>query len=373
MNCPPVLALCDPSRSEHADFFWRLERPITRLREAGVDAQVCWTDANGIPTLPVAGRVVIIQRTSFIARNEFTGAAVVNPEEIRAWIASLRTAGALAVVAEIDDDTVSPAYLDWLDASGGLELVKRQRLVAEQIAWKYAVAAVDAVTCSTEPLAAVVRRYTPAPVHVVANAIDVDWFRERLSTRVPWADHLTIGWAGGRRPEADLLPMAIAWGRIARRYPDVRFVVAGWQPDCIYDQVEDIDRIYRVPWQGLDDYPAAMQVSIGCCPLANTDFNRCKSPIKAWEYGLAGAAVVRSGYGFVYREGALQRSGTGRVATDAESWFDNLEEVVRSAWWRGSFSRNLAFHVERQHSLARNLDRWATVYSEIAASAGVKA
>jgi hypothetical protein len=38
--------------------------------------------------------------------------------------------------------------------------------------------------------------------------------------------------------------------------------------------------------------PLAHMVDIGCCAVADTPFSRAKTPIKAWEYAAAGAAVV---------------------------------------------------------------------------------
>jgi len=311
-ECPPLLALTD--RETHADAHWRIVRPFARLREAGATADVCWLDADEMPTEPVAGRVVVLQRVVVKGGTE---------DRVRSWVQRLRDAGALAVVFEMDDDVISPAYMEYLDACGGLELVKRQRLEDERQALEWAMQACDGVTVSTEPLAVVVRRYTDKPVIVVPNAIDVAWFRARLMRRASWMKNhlLVIGWAGGRRPDADLEPMAVAWGRIARRYPQVRFVVAGWQPDCIYREVDDLDRIFRVPWQDIEDYPQTMQVDIGCTPLADTAFNRCKSPIKAWEYGLAGAAVVSSPT--VYMD-EVSHGAHGWLAETAGEWEDLL-------------------------------------------------
>lgn len=354
MNCPPLLALTD--RQEHADAFWRVVRPFARLRETGVDAQVCWLDRDEMPTLPVAGRVVVLQRVVVKGGNQ---------DAVRRWIDRLRAAGALAVVFEMDDDVVSPAYMEYIDACGGLELVRRERLLEERQALEWAMQACDAVTVTTEPLAAVVRRYATAPVYVVPNAIDVKWFRARLAPVPAWDEHLTIGWAGGRRPDADLEPMAQAWGRIARRYPDVRFVVAGWQPDCIYREVDDIDRITRLPWQDLDDWPRAMQVDIGCCPLADTTFNRCKSPIKAWEYALAGAVPVSS------RETDVYRGDPSLKAEDADEWEAWLEALIEDRGWRDWLHGRAKAWVESNHSLAGNLRHWTEVYSQVAAGMGV--
>ena len=352
LDCPPLLALTD--RETHADAYWRVSRPFSRLREAGATADVCWLDADELPTISPEGRVVVLQRVVVKGGSE---------DRVRAWVQRLRDAGALAVVFELDDDVLSPAYLEYLDACGGLELVKRQRLMDERQALEWAMRACDAVTVSTGPLAEVVRRYTDCPVLVVPNAIDVAWFRDRLVPRPEWGKHLTIGWAGGRRPDADLEPMAVAWGRIAKKYPHVRFVVGGWQPDCIYREVDDLDRIVRVPWRDLDDWPPVMQVDIGCCPLADTPFNRCKSPIKAWEYGMAGAAVVASPT--VYGRERLAGLPV-LLASDADVWESEISALIEDDMMRLTLAAGLRAHVGEHHRLQDSLQERASAYRQIA-------
>lgn len=369
IECPPLLALSDPRRASHADQWWRIARPFARLAERGVDARVCWLGAHGKPDISPEGRIVVIQRTAFMQSNHVTGEVTAQGWQVRAWVDGFREAGAVAVVAELDDDTLSDAYMDWLDASGGLEMVRRRRLLNEREAWRMTVAACDAVTVSTEPLADVVRRCTDRPVFVVPNAIDVPWFRERLMGRPEWhGERLTIGWAGGRRPDADLEPMAVAWGRIARRFPHVRFVVGGWQPDCIYREVDDLDRIVRVPWRDLDDWPPVMQVDIGCTPLADTPFNRCKSPIKLWEYALAGAAVVASPT--VYMD-EVAHGANGWLAETADEWEAMLALLIEDDWLRLNSAAGLRAHIGEHHRLDDSLKERAAAYREIAEGVGV--
>lgn len=354
MNCPPVVAL---THRETADHHWRCDRPFTRLREAGVDAVVHRLRGDELPDSLIRGRVVVLPRV--IVQSDDPAASV-------AYVARLRAAGALAVIFEIDDDELSPAA-DERDASLiGLTNAQRQQRARERGWVRNMVAAVDAVTVSTEPLAAVVRQYTSAAVYTVPNAIDAPWFTERLNTRVPWQDHLTIGWAGYRRPEADLEPMAVAWGRIARRYPDVHFVVAGYQPECVYREIEDISRIHHVAWTPhLDEYPKVHKVDIGCTPLADTPFNRCKSPIKAWEYALAGAAVVMGPHG-PYGDEAMH-ARVSAVDGTADAWESMLAVLLDHRAMRHTDADWLRWHVGDEHSLTDNLHRWTDVYAEVAA------
>ncbi len=357
MNWPPIIYLC--KSPENGDVHWRVTRPAARLREAGVDATSCWLDADQMPTVPVAGRVVVLQRVTVKGDG---------PEYARAWVDRLRAAGALAVVYEMDDDELTGAEAVHLDATMPIGASGHAALATTRQALRWTLEACDGATVTTEPLAAVVRRYTDKPVVVVPNAIDVDWFRARLAPKAPWADSLTIGWAGWRRPDADLEPMAIAWGRIAARYPDVRFVVAGHQADVIYRQPIDLDRIIRVPVAPLDEYPAMYQVDIGCCAVADTPFSRCKSPIKAWEFALAGAAVVATPT--LYGDCVACK---GYLRETADDWEHALSILIEDEPERRKSARDMLAHVEHHHTLTGNLHHWTDAYAEIVASVRVPA
>jgi glycosyltransferase involved in cell wall biosynthesis len=349
MNCPPVLFLSQ--RPSHGDAHWRMVRPYVRLKEAGVDAAICWLGPDMMPTAPVAGRVVVLQRV-IVGGSE---------DAARIWVQRLRDAGALAVVFEIDDDELTGANIDHLAATQPISQADRAELERQREALILTLRACDGATVSTDPLADVVRRYTDRPVITVPNAIDVEWFRNRLAPRAAWAEYLTIGWAGWRRPDVDLAPMAEAWARIARRYPDVRFVVAGHQPDVIYRQDIDLDRIIRLPIAALDDYPTMHQVTIGCCAVADSPFSRCKSNIKLWEYVLAGAAVV--GTPLLY--GDCMIPWHHAVAETTDQWETALSVLIEHADYRRLARHDLRAHVLAEHSLTDSLDRWANAYGAI--------
>ncbi len=351
MNCPPAVFLC--ASPQNGDAHWRVVRPMTRLREAGVDTRLCWLGADQMPTEPIAGRVVVLQRVIVGDGDE---------DAARAWVARLHAAGALAVVADLDDDEVTDAQRRHTEETRPISQADRAALERQHRGHRAMLRAVDGVTVSTEPLAAVVRRYTDKLVIVVENRLDREWFTDRLPEQTAWDGHISIGWAGWMRPDADLAPMTEAWGRIGRRYPDVRFVVGGWQADCIYREIEDLDQIIRIPIQPLDQYPAMMKVDIGCVSVADSPFSRCKSPIKLFEYSMAGAAVV--GTDLLYGH-CLDDGFRGMVAETVDDWDRCLSWFIESAETRRQLARNLRQHVEATHTLVPNLYRWVDAYQRI--------
>jgi hypothetical protein len=173
---------------------------------------------------------------------------------------------------------------------------------------------------------------------------------------------LTIGWAGGRRPDADLKEMAVAWGRIAERYPQVTFVVGGAQPYVISEHVPET-RIKRLPWLTIWEYPMGLVgIDIGCCPLENRPFNRCKSGIKAWEYGLSGAAVVASPT--VYDQ-YIQPWRNGLLASTADEWEAHLSVLVEQEHTRRLFAHMLKADVLDKWSLKKGYRRWPEAWRRL--------
>lgn len=69
---------------------------------------------------------------------------------------------------------------------------------------------------------------------------------------------------------------------------------------------------------------------VGIAPLADTTFNRCRSPIKFLEYTASGVPTVASDMS-VYRP--VMESGAGLLVQD-HGWVDALQQVVTDAHLR---------------------------------------
>ena len=282
-----------------------------------------------------------------------------------AWFASLRKSGKIAIY-DADDDVFTNAEthrrveLNWTEGKSF------ERLEAERLERIWAMQQCDGVTVSTQRLATIVRSYTSRPVVVVGNAIDLIWFRGVVRATRRQIPGLTIGWAGGRRHDRDVEQMAEAWGKIAKRYPAVRFVVQGWVPPIILEHVPE-DRLTIIPWLPLERYPAGLaQIDIGCAAAASTAFNRAKSPIKAYEYAMAGSAVVASP---LLYSAVIDNGHSGFIVEGAAEWEDALSELIEKPALRSMMARRLLKVVERKYSLRVNLWRWPAAWSQIAESA----
>jgi glycosyltransferase involved in cell wall biosynthesis len=349
---PRVLAL---TGDESGPTLWRVWQPYTELQRRGYGA---WfrhkddpeMDAPEWPYL-AATRLEAIVIPRFYWRDHVSS---------RQWIRTLHKAG-LAVIYDLDDDVLTPqigarqhATTEKDKSLEDLEQDRRDRIAALRLC--------DGVTTSNAELASVIRQYTDAPVVVVENRIDVAWFRRTLAGARRIEKHLTIGWAGGARYQEDLEPVAEAWHNVAKIRPDVHFVVQGFLPDVLCHAVP-ARRLHRLPWLSLAEYPRALRnVDIACCSVADNHFNHCKTPIKLWEFTLAGAVSVVSPT--LYGPCVVPQSDALMAETAAE-WEAALIHLIDDDELRRSLWRAQRRRVATDHALSSHVLDWPRAWTTI--------
>lgn len=353
MTGPAVLALVQELRATAA---WRIAWPFAELQRIGYPALWGWNNDPAASAAIEQADVVILHRSSWLPGDE---------DKALAWRDLLHRNGK-ALILETDDDLYSGAIID-LQLQPDLDIGKSlAQLEAERQTNIFALRLVDGVTVSTPHLAEVCRGFTDKPVAVAPNAIDLPRFRAALAGSTRQTAGLTIGWAGRPRPDRDARELAVAWRRIATRFPDVTFVLAGYAPPVLARSVP-AGRLRILPNLSLDFYPRNYaEIDIGCCTLADEPFNRSKSPIKAMEFGAAGAAVVASPtvYGDFLTDGE-----DGLIAATADEWEDHLARLVKFRARRESLALMLLNRVERDHTLAANVGNWPAAWASILAHA----
>jgi glycosyltransferase involved in cell wall biosynthesis len=348
-----VLALVG---DENGCSLWRTYLPFAELCRQGHIAE--WAPLDRSPEvfpLVAAGLfdAVILPRLAWHAEHQV---------EARRWVRSLHNAG-LTVIYEVDDDVFSPqigarqqATTEPDKSLEQLEQDRRDRISAMRLC--------DAVTVSNDTLARVVRQYVAneVPVLTVPNRIDHRWWRRVLHGVRRVVPSLTIGWAGGARYQEDFFPLVEAWHNIAARYPEVTFVVQGFMPDQLIGAVP-AERVRRLPWLPLEEYPRALlNVDIGCASVANNHFNRCKTPIKLWEYTMGGAVSVVSPtlYGEVAHDGE-----DCLVADTAAEWEAALSRLIDDQQLRRRLWRAQRRVVAERYSLEKHAHLWLEAWSQI--------
>lgn len=329
---------------------WRCLLPVTELQRQNYQGYE-WGRLDDEHLTPIVEKfdAVVLPRLHWPAKERAQG---------ERWFTALHRAEK-AIIYECDDDLFTDDFVRRLTNHHGYT---REYAEERRECILHVLKHCDGVTVSTQRLATIVREYTDMPVKVVGNYIDLLWFKriQKQAERKVWG--LTIGWAGGNRPDSDVEMMANAWGRIAARYPNVTFVIQGHHAKAFYDNVPN-ERIAMLKWLPIDIYPVGLvNIDIGCCPLGDTPFNRSKSAIKAMEYAASGAAVVASPT--VYSQ-IIQHGQDGFIAETVDEWEGYLSRLVESYELRRDMNKALFHKIKTQYSLEDNAWRWVTAWTEI--------
>lgn len=325
---------------------WRVLQPCAELEKRGYIAHWARNQDDGLAmvTAYYGYEAVVLERLSWTT------------EELpmaRAFIDSLHRRN-IAVFYACDDDS-------FLSIDEHLtEEIDRERLERNKLSLG-TMQLCDGVTVSTQRLKTIVSTLTAAPIAVVPNLIDLAWFRAVQVEAVRVVKGLTIGWYGTKRQDADLEALGRAWERIARRYPKVRFVIAGHVSPVLAERVP-AERLTVIPYLPLDSYPLGLvNIDIGCASVADNRFNRSKSIIKCLEYGSRGrTAVVATPT--LYKE-IIRPGDTGYLAETAAEWEAALSRLVEDGRLRRALARRLGARVERDYSLQTHAGRWLGAWS----------
>ena len=204
------------------------------------------------------------------------------------------------------------------------------------------------VTVSTQALAAVFEAQGARHVRVVPNGLpDALW----PPTPPPDRPVAAVGLAATPSHRDDLAPLEAALSRLASRLgQSARWVFFGCPPEkglfpgsTVLPFSQDYGAYAaRLPRLGL---------AIGLAPLADTAFNRAKSPIKWMEYaacGLAGVFADLPPY-----QGVVEQERTGLlVGPDPKDWCQAVERLVRDPALRKRLARQAWEAVSREHLLS---------------------
>ncbi len=298
-----------------------------------------------------------------------------------------RDAG-LRLIFDLDDYAFDPATNDeWVTAAlaaVGLGLTAEQRGAmktagrAGLAALLALVGAVDRVTAATARVAAHAAPYVRpgVPIAVVPHAIRAALYDEAHrgasggAMRLQGTEgRIALGWCGTPRPNYEVEVMAEAWGRLARRFPALVFVTITCAPSILARHVPP-GRLVVVPHRESHKWfvQALASCDIGCCPVADGPFNRCRSPQKAWEWALTGSPVVCSPtvYGDPEIHPGFEANG-GLIAHDVDEWEAHLTRLVEDREERRARVKRLVPWILRDHSIETQWPRWPAAWREIVA------
>lgn len=257
------------------------------------------------------------------------------------------------MVAELDD------AFDVNDDSPFKEL--HDRLNAEK--WlEVLVGVADCVTTTTNYMQQVILDRLSAHgiiknVYVLPNYLDMEKWDIPVKRNFN-KDEVRIVWAGSCTHRKDLESIKPVLVRIMTKYPQVKFLYYG---DVKLHKLFDGLNSEFIDGTEIVSHPAklhSLRGDIAIAPLIDTEFNRCKSPLKYLEYSMCGMAGVYSN--IVYPE--TVKKGCGIIASTDEEWFNGLESLIINPELREEMATRAFIDVRANYSMQDHAMDWLNAY-----------
>jgi len=184
---------------------------------------------------------------------------------------------------------------------------------------------VDAITVTTPELANQLRDFAPqTPIIVLPNMVDPDRW---LPIKKHDNDLIRIGWQGGSSHFRDLHLCMPSLINIVNSDPRVRLVFKGVEYNALTREIAD-----KVEWQAwhfdIATYPLdvrEMKIDIGLCPIIDSKFNACKSPLKWMEYSMLGIPTVASK---IMYSNYIEHNKNGIICSNPNDWETELKLLI---------------------------------------------
>lgn len=370
-----VLAICDTSGIA----FWRIIQPLEAMKRKGL-AEIRIIDARDM-TGPDLGENLkwcdVVYSSGWADTNgllllrQYQSLRVkvaINYDDLYFNVSPFNTAYRALGTEEVKvkDPTTGDIQYLWKDGIEGFDLKRNQ---VKFHAWKQIAEETDLVITTTPYLKKAIQEITgrEGPIRVLPNAIDRRHWKPLPGIREKFPDKFRFGWSVSASHGEDWLFIKEAINTFLTKHPDAKFV-------CIGDTHMDIKKGFpegQVEWYPMSNlfeyhYPMRMaMLGLDCAiaPLADLEFNRCKSPLKYAEYTAFGWPVIAQDM-TPYKEHILQGE-TGLLATDTASWVNCLESLYNNPSLRSKLSFNAQFTLKELFDLDKVAEEWADTFKNL--------
>ena len=234
----------------------------------------------------------------------------------------------------------------------------------------------DLVTASTQALADAYSHFR-TDIMVCENFVDSYYLKSLSPVEIDGSPKITgqvrIGYVGSPTHDGDIASVSQALTKVARLYPEVRFVFFGQKsclPAALSDRVEYHPCIGKEPQESLSEFMlryykkiGSLNLDIAIAPLKANAFNDCKSFIKCLEYGMMGIPIVASDVG-PYSD-YIERGGPIVTAHDHHDWIGHLSALVEEGFVRRGMAEANLKHIRRNHTEASALIQWEAALASL--------
>jgi glycosyltransferase involved in cell wall biosynthesis len=218
----------------------------------------------------------------------------------------------------------------------------------------------DHVTVASAALAAELSALNPS-VFILPNAIDVRLWGVS-GVRSPDDHPVRVGFWGSATHLPDLQQLTRGLRHLKSRWGNrVSFQFMG----CCDPALLSLGSVTATGY--MDSYAAYASATRRCpldiaiAPLAANRFNRCKSPIKFFEYSIRGACGVYADLE-PYQDVVRQGENGLLVGSDPDDWVSALEQLIRDPALRHRMARRAHADVLARHTLDHLAVQWRDAY-----------
>jgi len=186
------------------------------------------------------------------------------------------------------------------------------------------------VSVATEPIAAWARRFN-TNVSVVPMAVDLSAY-DRIGRHPTSDERIVLGWAGTAGGLRYLESLAPVLAELARRNPIVVRVISGHSAHVSLPGVPVDAR----PWCAATALSDMKAFDVGLVPLADTEFEAAKFPMKLLQYMALGVPSVSARVGL--SASVIRDGDSGLLASSPERWIDALTRLIDNAQLRAGIA-----------------------------------
>lgn len=222
----------------------------------------------------------------------------------------------------------------------------------------------DLVTTTTPLLQEYLQTFNPR-THVLPNYLHDQIWQEcglhSKNTKSP----VVIGYMGSDSHLPDLEQLVPVFKRLLNRYgKEIQLRFWGTSPP---PALRDFPHIEWTPlsitaYAEFAQYFCAQQCDIFVAPLADNEFNRCKSSIKFLEYSWLGVPGVYSSV--APYKGIVTHEQNGFLASTKEEWETCLAELIENVSLRQRMGQLARESAKGKFLLSHHAHKWKEVYQE---------
>lgn len=326
--------------------WWRIINPLSNVAKKYPDIKV-----DFIKKIVDENESEEVKYTKIGQNYDIIYSSYIDTPKAYSWIKAACKLWDMKYVMDMDDnifdiDSMNPASILYYEGS---ENLKNATIIIQDA---------DNITCSTKHLANVISKHRTKKPIVLPNYIDPTVYKYNPK-KIEKHDGIYIGYQGSSTHYTDFMNTGIMFAlrRILSEYPNVKFYTIGMAFDDMKKYIPEDKFIIGHGERDHDKWVKKWQtlpIDIGLAPLINTSFNKSKSSIKYYEYGLREIPAV---YSWVdpYIE-TVKEHKTGYLAQNETEWYEKIKLLIENPKFRQEVAQNAREDVLDKYTIQDHTD-----------------